>query len=173
MRVLLRGTQLNKTLTIVFTITIILLIIGYFAGYRLNHTDSAPNLIWRITEQRDPEIGDYVTVCLPKEFVHDHGIKDIIGLAHGLCGGIPPLLKRVPANLGDTIEINLQGIWVNGALLKNSRPAGKLTGIRAPQKFIQGLPDFVVGGNVSTGYDSRYFGAIKRKWITGIAIPIY
>ena len=148
----------------------------WFAGYRVNMTESFPRGLWRVTEA-PAEKGALVLFC-PSDAALFARAREAGYLAYGLCqGGYAPLIKRVAAVAGDRVSVTKAGLAINGVPQANSRKlAADSTGQGLPQAA---LPDVVPFGHVlllsdynARSYDSRYFGAIPTARIQGVVVPI-
>ena len=87
------------------------------SGLRVNGTDSEPIGIYWAAVPRAPAKGDFVFALPPAEPIFKLA-KERGYLAAGTCG----LIKQVAALSGDRVTIGVQGVQVNGVLLKNSAP---------------------------------------------------
>jgi signal peptidase I len=83
-----------------------------------------------------------------------------------------PLIKRVVALPGETIEIRDEAIYVNGQQLSESW-ATQPGGPDYPATTLPPLHVFVLGDNRANSRDSRYFGPVSRDQIIGRARLIY
>lgn len=75
------------------------------------------------------------------------------------------LLKRVLAKSGDKIEVKVNGVFVNGYLIKNSHGIKEFRHIMLsplPVGYKRTLEngEYFVLGETRTSFDSRYFGVI-------------
>src|SRR6516162_11265821 len=108
-------------------------------GLRVNGTDSEPlGIYWAVSKA--PAKGDFVFALPPASSIFKLA-KERGYLAAGTCG----LIKQVAALSGDRVTIGVQGVQVNGVLLKNSAPrpadeagrplsAYELERLRAPER---------------------------------------
>ncbi len=159
--------------TIIFSISASWLALGI----HINFSSSVPGLFWYSKKFKSPgDRGEYVYICPDKNFVDDYKIN--IYVKHrGVCGGIVPLLKRIVAIKGDRVDVDKNGIFVNGNFIRNSQPFvvdGK--GNHLPKQSFHGvipLGHLLVVGDTATSFDSRYFGLVKEKWITATAEHIF
>lgn len=122
--------------------------------------------------------GDLVAVCLPKRIA-------VVALERGYlrAGNCPskviPVLKQVIAVPGDTVILTNSNITVNG--VKYTAPFMPLDhNKKALQKFISnGLYQhtdgyWIYGANDPiNSWDSRYYGAVTRKAISGVYKPLW
>lgn len=87
--------------------------------------------------------------------------------------GMAPLIKRIIALPGETLELSDGHFYINGSLLHEDYLAA--TVITDGGSFLKEgdtitVPDdsfFVSGDNRPVSNDSRYLGFIKRDWIVG------
>jgi conjugative transfer signal peptidase TraF len=89
-----------------------------------------------------------------------------------------PLLKPIVAEAGDAVDVSVQGIAVNGSLLRNSAPLRVDTKGRPLPTWRFG--HYVVGPGtvwVASSYtrrsfDSRYFGPVPTSSIRAYVRPL-
>ncbi len=153
----------------------------YVAGYRMTVTPSLPRGIYKQSSVEPGELqrGQIVSFCPP-----DTGIfrkaKRRGYIPSGHCpGSYMPLFKPVVAVAGDRVEVTVQGIKVNGKLLRNSEihlqdQHHRLMPVISEGKYIV-KPGYVwlVSTYNSQSFDSRYFGAVSVERIIGVMRPVY
>ncbi len=145
---------------------------GVVGGLRINTTPSEPLGLWRVAPlDRSVRVGDMVFVCPPETDAILEGFERGY-LRSGLCpGGFGPLIKRVAALGGQSIEIA-------GAVMIDGRPVDSSNlvfqdGQRRPLRPYE-------GGTVPSGFvflhspfpgswDSRYFGPVPASGVLGLA----
>jgi len=146
----------------------------YAAGFRINVTASFAKGVYKITERDAAKyaIGDLIIFCLPENIETRNYVP--YGFA---CRGRASLMKRVAAVSGDRIEVRRGIVHVNGRLLKNGnvfkkdgkkrdmKSCGDLT-LSENEVFAMSLYD-------PKSFDSRYFGPITAKSITGKAKAVF
>lgn len=152
----------------------------WFAGYRINETESLPPGIWRITGQQGTAArGQIVSFCPPQ--IAAITIARARGyLRDGPCpGGHEPMFKPVVAVAGDVVSITGAGVAVNGALIPNSVPMATDGGGR-PMPRLEPGDQRVASGQIwvvssynPLSFDSRYFGPIAEASVDGQAEPIW
>lgn len=150
--------------------------VGTLMGFRLIVTSSVPEGLWFVHSGTVVR-GEYVLVCLPREIA-------VLGyraryLWHGVCpGNVVPLMKRVIAMSGDMVNFTADGVWVNGALVRDSRPLLRdslghpIPGHAPNVPTIVPSGHFVALGDWFKSWDSRYFGSIAEAGIIGIGVPL-
>lgn len=167
-----------RALIVLFVVFIIGILGAWLAGFRVNVTSSYPLGIWRLEAKRSITQGSLVLLCPPDTPLFQ-AAKGFGALRAGGCpGGYAPLLKRLAAGPGDFVEVEEEGVSVNGGLIPNSRPL---------QHDSQGqtLPRIEERGWVSEGeawllsdfnprsFDSRYFGPVSMAQIQGTMVPVW
>ena len=144
---------------------------------RFNHTRSLPRGLYRLTHE-PLRRGDLVSACLPQA-VSDLGRRR--GYLHsGVCpSGVEPVLKRILAVPGDTVDVDVRGLSLNGVPIEHSasvqtdhlgRP---LTSF--PSGFYHlGRSDYwLLSTYDPMSWDSRYFGPIERANILSTVRPVW
>jgi conjugative transfer signal peptidase TraF len=146
----------------------------YWAGGRINSSASLPiGLYWVVDKPIAKH--DLVTFFLDESWADYAKRRRYTGL--GWRGGY--LIKQVAAVAGDVIDINKNGVWVNGQHLQNSLP-------REVDKSARPLPalilrdyklkedEFLLMSTYSAAsFDSRYFGLIKAAQIANVVIAMF
>lgn len=83
-------------------------------------------------------------------------------------------IKRVVGLPGETIEIRLGHVYINGDELPDQYvPAGYLDGSNSVPRHIPADSYFVMGDHRDSSNDSRVFGAVPRQYIYGKAVFAY
>jgi len=146
---------------------LIILIIGGVAakesGWRVNVSGSLPYTFYRVTDLSRAGVGDYVQVCAP---IPIPALPDA-PIGKPSCNGKLPLIKRVVATAWDSVTVDDSGVWVNGALVPNSKPnAVDSTGHPLPVAYGRhdlSVMEFWLMGEHANSYDSRYFGKFTYR----------
>lgn len=150
-----------------------LFLAAWAAGFHVNVSASAPRGIYRIsTAPVSP--GDMASVCLPSDWSLLAMEREYIGA--GSCpDGSQPLVKRVAALPGDAIDIDYEGIRINGVLQhksgfqkfdsKGRKMWSELTPCYIPPGYVLLL------STMPTGFDSRYFGLVPLSSVRRV-IPV-
>ena len=129
----------------------------------VNLSPSLPLGVYHTTHS-PPVRGAIVVVCLPValgRFARDRGY-----LGHGPCpGGVERLGKRVAAVAGDTVEIDAQGVRVNGFAIPGSErlerdSRGRPLPAIAGRVIVRPGELFLLATDHRRSFDGRYFGAI-------------
>lgn len=153
-----------------------LLWLFYAQGYRIITTPSVPPGIWKVEPVHGPiRRGQFVWLCPPdKPFFRVAKQRGYI--PGGDCpGGYRHLLKPVAAIANDVVSVTPQGISINGKWLPNSQPqTSDRKGLPLPQlKFgdyrVKQGEVWLISTYHRDSLDSRYFGPISRRQITGVA----
>ncbi len=144
------------------------------AGIYYNNTPSFPVGFYKIIDEPVGK-GAYVSFCPPQDKVFDMAMaRHTIGT--GNCpGGYGMILKRVFAQAGDTVSINVAGITVNDDLLPNS---AQISGLELPQyRMNQKVLDdseYLLMSDVNPySFDARYFGLIAGLQIQHVVEPFF
>ena len=116
-----------------------------------------------------PERNDIVVVQAPYDLCYPNGL---VGVQKG-----EPIVKRVIAVAGDTVEVRRTGIYVNGELANGSE--GIYEALIEPNLpvYLPEMGEFVIpegqvyimGDHRTNSFDSRYFGTIDARFIIGRA----
>jgi conjugative transfer signal peptidase TraF len=146
-------------------------------GLRVNGTDSEPIGIYSAIS-KPPAKGDLVFALPPAWPIFK------LALARGyLAAGPSPagtcgLIKQVAALSRDRVTIGVQGVQVNGVLLKNSAP--RLADEAGRPLCAYELSEYALGGEEvllmsdynPASFDGRYFGQISKTTIQSVIVPI-
>lgn len=154
-----------KVMRVFYLVSIFLLataLIIVATGFRWNWTSSAPIGLWRINN-KEATVGDLVIICPPPLY----WIRNLVEQnqsAPGYCSsGTVPFIKKVAAIGGDSFRITLDGVFVNGELMKGSKPVNA-NYITHNREGIVGDGDvLVVSTYLPQSIDSRYFGTLNIK----------
>jgi conjugative transfer signal peptidase TraF len=167
-----------RSLVVVFFLLVIGILAAWLAGYRVNVTSSYPLGVWRLEANRSISQGSLVLLC-PPDTPRFQEAKGFGVLRAGGCpGGYAPLLKRLAARPGDFVEVEEEGVSVNGRLIPNSRPLQHDSrGRSLPQTGEWGwVPEgeawFLSDFNPRS-FDSRYFGPVSMAHIQGTMVPVW
>ncbi|GLU28259.1 conjugative transfer signal peptidase TraF [Brucella sp. NBRC 12950] len=152
-------------------------LLGYYAGYRLNLTNSAPRGLWRMTPhqpKRRLERGDFIELCAPDQPL----IRVMEERGHIEAGSCPgthaiPFLKAVAAVAGDIVVIRHgEDANINGQKLQNT----------VAMKSVPAWPDgtyrvapgtvWVLSAYSEGSFDSRYFGPVPLERVHGTVCPV-
>jgi conjugal transfer pilin signal peptidase TrbI len=168
----------------IIAMTVFLAIIGRLAVPSIVSTIAAN---WRISTDAQGYYGD----CLPwRSFLVDVGRPRTIVpgelvtfnppavARQGVSGpdkdvGFVKIVAGVP---GDHVTINHAGVWINGRFWGRRFLDSYLADIDMPpigrQHFVVPPGHYFVLGTSPASYDSRYWGMITSKMITGVARPL-
>jgi conjugative transfer signal peptidase TraF len=148
---------------------------GKCQNWFTNLTYSMPVGIYRLRAADHVTRGSIVEVCESPRAARMSINREYVD--HGDCwDGTEPLLKEVVAVPGDRVMVGADGERVNGAHLPWSEPRG-LDSRGRPLKPLSGT--FVIGVDQvwlysphPRSFDSRYYGAVDRSLIQGLAEPV-
>ena len=146
-------------------------------GLRVNGTDSEPiGIYWAVSKA--PAKGDFVFALPPAAPIFN------LALARGyLAAGPSPagtcgLIKQVAALSGDRVTIGVQGVQVNGVLLKNSAPrpadaAGRpLPAYELSDYALRSEEVLLMSDYNPASFDGRYFGPLSKTTIQSAILPV-
>ncbi len=159
-----------KVIGILMLVTIVITIICYYAGLRINTDRSMSAIFWRLSSQPIKR-NSYVLICLPRWFVTQHSLDRHFPRG-GRCGGILPLIKQVIAHENDQISINANGVSVNSMYIQHSKPLPHVVRHHNQQTIVP-QNRFVVVGQTFDSLDSRYFGLVHKEWIESSITPLF
>lgn len=144
-------------------------------GVRINGTESMPRGFWLSLPFRgDLEPGQYVAVCLPASWQ----VKHYVG--PGSCTtGVAPVLKTIGAVPGDVVEMDADGVTINGQRLDNTAPltadsVGRPLAAWPFGRYVVTPGEvFLFSSYSAKSFDSRYLGPIEVERIIARAVPLY
>ncbi|GHV40465.1 hypothetical protein FACS1894187_21440 [Synergistales bacterium] len=143
----------------------LLSVLGYWVGIRVNVTASLPQILWIIHEINENDVikrGEYVTVL--RQTINTEKFDEKARSVY--FGGRIPMLKQVFALPGDTVEEDVDVI-----ILSTDKNGSSLPVYTLPAKL--GNDEYWLISDKKTGFDSRYFGPVKREAIIAKAVPIF
>ena len=112
--------------------------------------------------------GDRIVISRAAGFMNGYREGDIVVLSAEYGSEEIDLVKRIIAMGGDHLVIRDGGVWLNETLLEEPYCVGETDGI-----FDMVIPDdfyFVMGDNRQRSTDSRSFGIVSKKQISGKVI---
>jgi signal peptidase I len=101
-----------------------------------------------------------------------HGPRRGNVITFEIAGEETPLIKRVVALPGETVEVRDGQVFIDGQLLEESWIT-QLGGPNYPPTLVPPLHIFVLGDNRPCSRDSRYFGPVPADQVMGRAWLIY
>jgi conjugative transfer signal peptidase TraF len=120
--------------------------------------------------------GDLVEICLPKSTAETGLLRNYLG--GGSCAsGAEPLIKQVVGVHGDMVDVQQNGIFVNGNLLAHSETLLKdtqgrnLAAVPRGQYLLKKDEIWVYGNHNYKSWDSRYFGAVMMTNVKAVLTP--
>jgi len=146
-------------------------------GLRVNGTDSEPiGIYWAVSKA--PAKGDFVFALPPAapifNLAKERGYLAAGPSPAGTCG----LIKQVAALSGDRVTIGVQGVQVNGVLLKNSAPrptdeAGRpLSAYELSDYALRSEEVLLMSDYNPASFDGRYFGPLSKTTIQSVIVPV-
>lgn len=139
----------------------------------INTTSSMPIGIYTVTNKPISK-GSIVGACVPESFSTLAKDRNYVG--EGSCDNrLRPVMKHVAALSGDSVEVGLRGVSVNGHTIQNTRVLlHDAIGNPVPNQIGRhtvGRNEFWLISNSNTGcFDSRYFGPVTE--ILGVVEPL-
>ena len=155
------------------------LVIGGKAGLRINATASMPRGLWAVHAAARSNAARSSPSARPTGPTFARQRAAAISQA-GICpGGYEPLLKPVAAVAGDLVAVAPHGIAVDGKPVANTRQLARdEVGRRlhpVPAGSYQVAPGqvWLLSGHDPRSFDSRYFGPVPIRDVTGQARPLW
>ena len=111
---------------------------------------------------------DLVLLCLAKPYSELAKRLGLPAISNECALNSPYILKKIAGIPGDKIEINPDGVFINGILQPTSRAIIKFRGIALnplPVGYTHRLQtdEYWVMGSGAHSFDSRYFGVINKN----------
>ena len=172
---------MKKLLKITLTIggcLIAMMVAAIFTGVRINTTPSYPPGIYLMTNA-PIEKGALVIFCSTNNaafrLARERGY-----IRAGFCpGGYGYVIKKIMATKNDKVEMSAAGVYVNGALLPNSKPVdtdseGKI--LPHITLNIAALDDhsvLLMSDYNPESFDARYFGIMGKANIISAIRPLW
>jgi conjugative transfer signal peptidase TraF len=147
-------------------------------GYRVNRSDSLTGLVYRIVpldENESPKSGDRVLIDLSK--ISNTVIEQGIRRGYVTKKLNQPMLKRIGAIPGDTVVMRDGFLYVNGNISAKITVASRDSyggELRVyPTPLVLPGDSYWLVSDPERGFDSRYFGPIRREAFTHRAEPVF
>jgi conjugative transfer signal peptidase TraF len=157
---------------------VLLLVMGWLAGLRLNLTGSLPVGLY-VTAPSLPVRGALVLVCLPAKVAAFARERGYVPPGEECSNGIAPIGKPVAAIAGDTVAVTPGGLVVNGVAVPNSRALATdrkgrpLASVRVARWVVQSGTIWIVSSYSRFSFDSRYFGPIEVRQVRATLHPLW
>jgi conjugative transfer signal peptidase TraF len=147
-------------------------------GLRLNLTESMPVGIYRVVDH-PIERGATVVTCLDASNPVVHEAIRRRYFESGPCpGGLLPFLKTVAAVSGDTVDLSIDGVAVNGSALAKTKTL-QADFMGRPIPHVARGSFTIAGGQVlllathrPASFDGRYFGPSPLAAIKSVVVPL-
>lgn len=84
-------------------------------------------------------------------------------------------VRRIVAREGDTVDINEEGLWINGSLQNEENIIDSTLAIEGGKEFPLTVPKgcyFVLGDARESSIDSRLYGSVKSDQIKGLVFSL-
>ena len=154
--------------------TIFTLSVLHSSGYRLNLSESLPGLVYRVTPLNEGEAiqrGDCVLIDLSRL---SNPVMEI-GIERGYVSRSRKMLKAIGAIPGDAVELRDDMLYINGRAIPMIVSTGDSSGkklVPYPTPITLPHDNYWLISTPYRGFDSRYFGPVRRESITHRAIPL-
>jgi len=156
------------------------LMVAFFSFVRYNGTASVP-IGWYYHPPAPAQIerGAGVLACLEGEaarFAMRRRYLSRRPYSLDCKAWIAPMLKRVLAVPGDTVRLGPGGLFVNGTLRRLSPPTRDRRGRPLQPRYgthVLAEGTYWLASDVPCGYDSRYFGPVRRAQVFRLALPLW
>ena len=143
-------------------------------GIRVNASASLPIGLYRTTFDKSGKLVEFCPAEPYSTLSAERGYRE-----KGHCpDGAKPLMKPVVAVAGDSVEVSMQGVAVNGTLLPNSTILRRDTRYRPLPHWPFGIYSvepgtmWVISSFSSRSFDSRYFGPIPVTCVRSYLRPL-
>jgi conjugative transfer signal peptidase TraF len=163
------------TLITILCLTAFILVVSHSLGYRINRSSSLPDLVYRISPLGEDERikpGDCVVIDISR--ISGNPVI-AMGIERGYIGN-QPMLKRIGAVPGDKVELRDGLLFVNGAATEMTAASQDSNGriLEAYSTPITLPPEWYwLVSDPKRGFDSRYFGPVRRGAFTHRAEPLF
>jgi conjugative transfer signal peptidase TraF len=140
--------------------------IAYVSGVRVNLTSSLSQRLWLVRPlEASDEIrrGEYVVV--PPSAIDTARFERRTKSRY--FGGKTPFLKEVFALPGETVE-DIGGLFPSMSSDSEGYPLPIF-----PLPFRLGSDEYWLSSHSERGFDSRYFGPVKRRAVSAKAVPVF
>lgn len=151
------------------------LVAGWAFGVRINFTPSLPRGFYIVSHSPSADLAEFCPQGSAASLSLSRRYRTL-----GACpDGGAPLLKPVVAHPGDTVEVNADGIRINGKLLPNSAGRFRDHQQRPLDPWPYGVYEVQPGTIwvISTfnpySFDSRYYGPIPDSSIRHYLRPLW
>jgi conjugative transfer signal peptidase TraF len=155
-------------------ITASALLLFHNAGIRVNRSASLPGILYRVTPLNENEPvcrGDIVLIDLSK--ISNPVISR--GVERGYVNTREPMLKRIGATPGDSVTLENNLLRVNGGVTRVDIASSDSYGgplFAWPTPLVLSSDQYWLVSDPERGFDSRYFGPVRREAFTHRAEPI-
>jgi conjugative transfer signal peptidase TraF len=160
-------------------VCVAVVVIGKLYGIRVPRTDSVPRGVYRTVSTDGFRRGQYVLLCPPDTPV----IREARWRGYIAWGGCEQdyayLLKVLAGQGGDVVSVGDDGVRVNGVLIPHSAPRavdsrGRPMPLERSGIFTLKSNEYLVmSENRDTGFDSRYFGPVRREQLRAVLVPLW
>jgi len=174
---LLPKSKISKFFSIIiFLIITVQLWLNLDPKVVINSTTSMPVGIYYRTDHKCCSKDDIVLIDTRKLMQTSEECRQ--GVINGYISEEYNLLKRIVGVKGDIVILNNLGITINNSLLRNSKPLTHDSQNRTVmhnnlENRMLLDREYIVKGDSSKSFDSRYFGIVKQDEIITTVKPIF
>jgi conjugative transfer signal peptidase TraF len=149
-------------------VTAFALISLYSHGYRVNLSESLPGYIYRVTPLKEGEMIERGECVLIDLSLFENPVIEL-GIRRGYVSRSRRMLKEIGAEPGDTVALRDNHLFVNDRptpMIVSSKDS--IGQILLPYPTPVTLPSdcYWLVSIPHRGFDSRYFGPVRREYIT-------
>jgi conjugative transfer signal peptidase TraF len=135
--------------------------------FLLNASPSVPIGVYWLDARR-PLAGDLAAIRLPEPVLSLADARAYLPAAALLIKRVATRTSDLVCRFGGTVTINGRFVAAARARDRSGRPMPRWTGCGRV-----GAGQIIVLSDVPLSFDSRYFGAIARRYVLGTAVPIW
>lgn len=142
----------------------------------VNWTESMPRGLYRSVEPTFGR-GEWVAVCLEGDAAAI--ARERAYVIDGSCReGLAAVFKQIRAVPGDRVELDVDGVHINGEAVAGSMlsevdsKGRRLANAGTGERLLADGTFWVMGTNLNRSWDSRYFGVVRETQIIGKAVPV-
>ena len=161
-----------------FSVAAAVLAVAAYTRIRWNHTPSVPVGVYAaVPETVRPR---YLEFCPAEPWAslsRARAYREPAGLGPACADRAEPLIKRIAAEAGDTVEFGVGGVSVNGEMLPMSAARRRDTAGREIAHYpfgtyILGDGKYWVMGDDYRSFDSRYYGPVDTSQVRTLLVSV-
>lgn len=170
--------NLGMFLSVIFITILLLALLFWGLGFRINTSDSIPRGLYQIVSTTEIK-NKYVIFC-PDNRPAFRMAKNRGYIGSGFCeGGSGLMMKKVVATSGDIISINEAGVTVNDGPLPFSTLKDKdannrrLNAIHLNHYQLKEGELLTMTDQDEWSFDGRYYGLVTKSQFKGVLAPVW